>query len=110
VRDRRRRSSFVQPGHQRRLHTGLAKQLNQLVPPVSLVISGSYTTPRTPGDNLGARVVSQIARDWQLGVLLRYQNGSLISAPSSSNQLINQLLRQGGFNGTPLNLDTALPA
>lgn len=84
---------------------GLAKQLNQLVPPVSLVVSGSYTTPRTPGASMGARVVSQIARDWQLGVLLRYQNGALISAPSSSNQLINQLLRQGGFNGTPMNPD-----
>jgi hypothetical protein len=38
-------------------------------------------------------------------MLLRYQNGALISAPSSSNQLINQLLRQGGFNGTPINPD-----
>ena len=84
---------------------GINKQLNQMVPPTALVISGSYTTPRTPGDSMGARVVSQIARDWQLGALLRYQNGSLISAPSSSNQLINQLLRQGGSNGTPMNPD-----
>jgi hypothetical protein len=84
---------------------GLAKQLNQLVPPVALVISGSYTTPKTPGASIGARVASQIVQDWQLGMLLRYQNGALISAPSSSNQLMSQLLRQGGFNGTPLNLD-----
>jgi len=86
-------------------NTGLAKQLNQLVPPVSLVISGSYTTPRTPGDSLGARVAAQIVKDWQLGMLLRYQNGALIQAPASSNQLINQLLRQGGFNGAPNNPD-----
>ncbi|MBZ5634610.1 MAG: TonB-dependent receptor [Acidobacteriia bacterium] len=83
----------------------LPKQLNQLVPPVSLVISGSYTTPRMPGSSLGARTASWIVQDWQLGMLLRYQNGALISAPSSSNQLMSQLLRQGGFNGTPLNLD-----
>jgi hypothetical protein len=86
-------------------NTNLAKQLNQLVPPVSLVISGSYTTPKTPGTSLGARTASWIVKDWQLGMLLRYQNGALISAPSSSNQLINQLMRQGGFNGTPINPD-----
>jgi hypothetical protein len=86
-------------------NTGLAKQLNQLVPPVALVIAGSYTTPKTPGTSMGARIASQIVQDWQLGALLRYQNGALISAPSSSNQLMSQLLRQGGFNGVPLNLD-----
>ena len=47
----------------------------------------------------------QVVRDWQLGWLLRYQNGALIETPSSSNQLINELLRQGGFNGTPVNPD-----
>src|SRR5579885_1477391 len=90
-------------------NTGLAKQLNQLVPPTSVVISGNYTTPGTPGDSAGLRVVSHIVRDWQLGWLLRYQNGALIETPSSSNQLINQLLRQGGFNGTPVNPDNRVP-
>jgi len=90
-------------------NTGLAKQLNQLVPPTSVVISGSYQTPKTPGDSVGAHFVSRIVRDWQLGWLLRYQNGALIEAPSSSNQLTNQLLRQGGFNGTPVNPDNRVP-
>jgi hypothetical protein len=84
---------------------GLAKQLNQLVPPTSLVLSGSYTTPKTPGNSIGARVASRIVRDWQLGWLLRYQNGALIQAPASTNQLESQLSRQGGFNGAPLNPD-----
>jgi hypothetical protein len=84
----------------------LAKQLNQLVPPFSLILSGSsYTTPKTPGSSLGARVVSLVARDWQIGWLLRYQNGALIAAPSSTNQLINQLGRNGSFNGAPQNND-----
>ena len=35
---------------------GNNKQLNQLSPPLALVISGNYTTPKTPGDSLGAHV------------------------------------------------------
>ena len=88
---------------------GAAKQLNQLTRPLTLVISGSYTTPRIPGDSRGVHVVSRIARDWQLGWVLRYQSGALIEAPSSINGLENQLLRQGGFNGTPVNPDNRVP-
>ena len=81
------------------------KQLNQLVYPEALVISGTYQTPKLESDSGGMKVLSQVVRDWQLGVLLRYQNGALVETPSSSNQLINELLRQGGFNGTPVNPD-----
>jgi hypothetical protein len=82
------------------------KQLNQLNPPLALVISGSYTTPKLPSADTGAmKVLSQVVRGWQLGWLLRYQNGALIETPSSSNQLENTLLRQGGFNGAPVNPD-----
>ena len=88
---------------------GAGKQLNQLNRPLTWVISGSYTTPRIPGDGVGAHVGSRIARDWQLGWVLRYQSGALIEAPSSSNGLENQLLRQGGFNGTPVNPDIRVP-
>jgi hypothetical protein len=86
------------------------KQLNQLVYPEAVVISGSYTTPKLPSANTGGmKVVSQVLRDWQLGWLLRYQNGSLIESAASANQLENQLLRQGGFNGQPVNPDNAVP-
>jgi hypothetical protein len=88
---------------------GPAKQLNQLVPPLQLVISGTYTTPGLTADNKGMKALSQVVRGWQLGWLLRYQNGALIETPSSTNQLINQLLRQGGFNGTPVNPDNRVP-
>jgi hypothetical protein len=88
---------------------GAQKQLNQLSRPLAWVISGSYTTPRIPGDSVGMRVVSRVARDWQLGWVLRYQSGALIESPSSSNGLINQLLRQGGFNGGPVNPDNLVP-
>jgi hypothetical protein len=84
---------------------GAAKQLNQLNRPLAWVVSGSYTTPRIPGDSVGAHVVSRVAKDWQLGWVLRYQSGALIEAPSSTNGLENQLLRQGGFNGGPVNPD-----
>jgi hypothetical protein len=85
---------------------GINKQLNQLVYPEALVISGTYSTPKLPSaDSGGMKVLSQVVRDWQLGWLLRYQNGALIETPSSSNQLINEVLRQGGFNGNPVNPD-----
>jgi hypothetical protein len=87
----------------------LAKQLSQLVPPLAVLISGNYATPKTPGDNAALRVVSRIVRDWQLGWLLRYQSGALLPVPSSTNQLENQLLRSGGFNGAPQNNDNRVP-
>jgi hypothetical protein len=88
---------------------GSNKQLNQLTRPLAVTLSGTYTTPRMPGDSLSARVVSRIARDWQLGWVLRYQSGALIEYPSSSAGLEGQLLRQGGFNGAPINGDNRVP-
>ena len=58
---------------------------------------------------MGAKVVSQVVRDWQIGWLLRYQNGALIQTASSNNQLINQLGRNGSFNGAPQNRDNPVP-
>jgi hypothetical protein len=72
---------------------GINKQLNQLTRPLALVISGSYTTPRFVASSAGMKVLSQVVRDWQLGWLLRYQNGALIGSPRSNNQLSNQLER-----------------
>jgi hypothetical protein len=89
---------------------GAQKQLNQLVYPEALVISGTYVTPKLRSADTGAlKVVSSVLRNWQLGWLLRYQNGSLIETPSSANQLIAQLDRQGGFNGNPVNPDNRVP-
>ncbi len=89
---------------------GAQKQLNQLVYPEAAVISGTYTTPGLASpDSTGAKVLSQVVRGWQVGWLLRYQNGALIESPSSSNQLTNELLRQGGFNGTPVDPDNRVP-
>jgi hypothetical protein len=89
---------------------GLNKQLNQMVYPEALVISGSYTTPKLPSADTGfTKTLSQVLRGWQLGWLLRYQNGALIETPSSANNLINELLRQGGFNGTPVNPVNLVP-
>ena len=81
------------------------KQLNQLTRPLAWVISGTYTTPKTPGDSAGAHVVSRVARDWQLGWVLRYQSGALIESPTSINQLTNQLGRGTSAN----NFDNSKP-
>jgi hypothetical protein len=75
-----------------------------------MVISGSYTTPKLASANTGGmKVLSQVVRGWQIGWLLRYQNGALIESPSSSNQLINQLLRQSGFSGNLVGGDNRVP-
>jgi Carboxypeptidase regulatory-like domain/TonB dependent receptor len=88
---------------------GANKQLNQLTRPLVLIISGSYTTPGIMADSKGMKALSQVVRGWQLGWLLRYQNGALIQSAYSSNQLENQLLRQGGFNGAPEDNDNRVP-
>jgi hypothetical protein len=72
---------------------GINKQLNQLVRPLALVISGSYVTPKLAANSRGTQVLSQVLRDWQLGAVLRYQNGALIQTPYSNNQLNLQLAR-----------------
>ncbi len=82
-----------------------AKQLNQLVYPEAAIISGYYTTPGFMSDAKRIKLVNQLIQGWQLGFLLRYQNGALIESASSANQLENILLRQGGFNGAPVDLD-----
>jgi hypothetical protein len=71
------------------------KQLAQLGPPLALVISGTYVTPRWDVN----QVVSHVVRDWQIGVLLRYQSGALIQTPPSNNNLLNQL--QIGSSNNP---------
>jgi hypothetical protein len=88
---------------------GAAKQLNQLNPPLELVLSGTYLTPKLQGDGKGVHLASQLMRDWQLGWLLRYQSGALIEVPSSANLLENLLLRGGGFNSTPVNPVNLVP-
>jgi hypothetical protein len=76
---------------------GINKQLNQLVRPEAAVISGSYVTPKLPSAASGGmKVLSQVVKDWQLGWVLRYQNGALIQTPYSNNQLNLQLGRAGG--------------
>lgn len=67
------------------------KQLNQLVPPLKTVISGTYTTPGL-GDGKGwDRYASIALRDWQIGVVLQYQSGQLLTVPNSNNNLTTQL-------------------
>jgi hypothetical protein len=67
------------------------KQLNQNVPPLKTVIAGTYTTPGF-GDGKGADHWASVAlRDWQIGVVLQYQSGQLLTVPNSNNLLTSQL-------------------
>jgi hypothetical protein len=75
------------------------KQLSPLSQPIRLVISGTYTTPRTGGDGMAMKALSQVVRDWQLGVVLQYQSGQLMQVPQSNNALFSQLNRGAGLFG-----------
>jgi hypothetical protein len=76
------------------------KQLSPLSRPFQFVISGNYTTPKMGGDGMAKKALSYTLRDWQAGVVFRYQSGQLLVMPDSLNQLFNQLNRGGGlFSG-----------
>jgi len=58
------------------------------------------------------KALSHVVRNWQLGWVLRYQSGALITSPVSTNQLISQLSRGAASNFdnyvpgvNPLNVD-----
>jgi hypothetical protein len=74
------------------------KYLSAYDQPLVLVFSGTYTAPALHVN----KALSWIARDWQVGALLRYASGLPIMAPLASNGL-SQLLflgeGPGGFSG-----------
>jgi hypothetical protein len=87
------------------------KSISSLSQPFQLVISGSYTTPRTRGDRMAFKVLSQAVRDWQIGTVLRYTSGAIIQTPRSSNNLFGVLQRTNFFYalGTPVNRNPGVP-
>lgn len=61
------------------------KYLSGYDQPFLFVLSGNYTTPRLQGDSAGVKALSWIARDWQIGTVLRYGSGLPIRAPTATN-------------------------
>ena len=68
------------------------KALSSYDQPFQFVLSGSYTTPRWSASQTGMKALSWIARDWQIGTLLRYASGLPIASPTSTNSLATYLL------------------
>jgi hypothetical protein len=79
------------------------KDLSVFDQPFQFVISGSYTTPRlSSGNKLTAnKAISWIARDWQIGTLLRYTSGLPIPSPTSTNSLATYYFQSTLFNRVP---------
>jgi hypothetical protein len=79
------------------------KTLSVFDQPFQFVFSGSYTTPRLSGSNRIAanRALSWIARDWQIGTLLRYSSGTPIPTPTSTNSLATDIFQSTFFNRVP---------
>jgi Carboxypeptidase regulatory-like domain len=80
-------------------NTPTIKQLSGFDQPQVLVISFSYTTPKWQTDGGSARGVSWLARDWNIGGVLKYASGQLMQSPASNITLWNTM----GIGGTPLN-------
>jgi hypothetical protein len=77
------------------------KALSSYDQPLQFVLSGSYTTPKFDATNTGMKVVSWIARDWQIGTLVRYASGLPIVSPTSTNGLSTYLFQSTLFNRVP---------
>jgi hypothetical protein len=77
------------------------KALSVFDQPFQFVFSGSYTIPKWNGNNGTEKVLSWIARDWQIGTLLRYASGTPIPAPTSTNGLATYLFQSTLFNRVP---------
>jgi hypothetical protein len=79
------------------------KTLSVFDQPFQFVISGSYTTQRLSGGNkfTGNKALSWIARDWQIGTLLRYASGTPIPSPTSTNSLSTYIFQSTLFNRVP---------
>jgi hypothetical protein len=77
------------------------KDLSVFDQPFQFVISGSYTTPKWSASQTGVKALSFIARDWQIGTLLRYSSGLPIASPTSTNGLSTYLFQSTLFNRVP---------
>jgi hypothetical protein len=78
------------------------KALSTYDQPFQFVFSGSYTTPKLAGSSIpGHKVVSWVARDWQIGTILRYGSGLPIGTAASTNSLATYLFQSTNFNRTP---------
>jgi hypothetical protein len=79
------------------------KALSVFDQPFQFVFSGSYTTPKWSGGNklTGNKALSWIARDWQIGTLLRYGSGTPIPTPASTNSLATYLYQSTLFSRVP---------
>ncbi len=77
------------------------RYISGLDQPFLFVFSGNYTTPKWSGKGvLGNKALSWIARDWQVGAVLRYASGLPILSPYSQNGLSSILFRGTGAVGT----------
>ncbi|HEY6346788.1 MAG TPA: TonB-dependent receptor [Bryobacteraceae bacterium] len=73
----------------------VSKYLSIYDQPFLFVFSGSYTTPKLSGGNklTSNKAVSWLARDWQIGTLLRYGSGLPIQSPQATTSLATYLFQ-----------------
>jgi hypothetical protein len=77
------------------------KDLSVFDQPFQFVFSGSYTTPKWTAGQAGMKALSWLARDWQIGSLLRYSSGLPIPTGTATNGLATYLFQSTLFNRVP---------
>jgi hypothetical protein len=70
--------------------------------PFQFVFSGSYTTPKvTFGSGFAAKAAGWLAKDWQVGALLRYASGLPIQSPTATSGLATYTFQSTLFDRVP---------
>ena len=79
------------------------KTLSGFDQPQSLIISGSYTTPKVfvGASSFGGKVVSWAARDWTAGAVLHYASGFPFKVPTATTGLASFIFQGTNVNRVP---------
>jgi len=77
------------------------KALSVYDQPFQLVFAGSYTTPGIKRDGMLMKTLSFVAKDWQLGTLLRYASGVPLLVPQATTSLATYLFQPTVMNRVP---------
>lgn len=97
---------FIAPVTNDVFNRAVNKYLSGYDQPLLSVIAANYTTPTLNGRGfLGNKIASSIARDWQIGAVLRYGSGLPIQAPAATTSLTTytgQSTFVNRFPGVPL--------
>jgi hypothetical protein len=94
--------TFVTPAVNDANNRRVNKDLSAFDQPLLSVISANYTTPRQSlNKGFAGKAASWIARDWQVGAVLRYASGLPIQVPAATTNLSAYVFQNTFVNRVP---------